>query len=570
MVQREVADRFFAVAWHEGLRRGLGARCSSSPSEPASTPSRARSSGRGRTSTRRSSPSERTAPGVPDGVKRVVEGAFAHRRKTLAELARARRRRVTRAKRPPRSRRSAAIPPRAPRRSTPPEFVALARGAAVNTAPAPAKINLALVVGAARTPTATTRWRPCSSGSTSATRSRSSLRESLAVDGFAGDTIVRSALEASPPRPASSRAGTLGSRSGSRSRPGSAAAAPTPRRRSGSRTTLLDEPLAPAELHAIARGLGADVPFFLDAGPEARHRRRLDARSRSTCRRTSSCCCCSRRRGEGVDRRRLRAASTSAPALAATAGARARGHRAGATAPRDLAALPPNDLASSPLAAELLAAGAFRADVSGAGPTVYGLFARPRRSRARGRRARPPRARPGSPILPGTVALMATTRRQSGEPAASSQERRFRLALWIAVVEGMLVIANVIPEWAVFIVAIVAVGYWASWTRRPVDHGAAGELDLRCVAGLRARHPLLFIFFKTFARRSRDSPIAALRARGDLECAGRCARSRRCAHGACSPDLDERIVDLPGRLHRSSALRRVAPILGPQWGVAKR
>jgi 4-diphosphocytidyl-2C-methyl-D-erythritol kinase len=44
--------------------------------------------------------------------------------------------------------------------------------------------------------------------------------------------------------------------------------------------------------------------------------------------------------------------------------------------PRDLATLPPNDLASSPLAAELRAHGAFRADVSGAGPTLYGLFNR--------------------------------------------------------------------------------------------------------------------------------------------------------------------------------------------------
>jgi 4-diphosphocytidyl-2C-methyl-D-erythritol kinase len=42
--------------------------------------------------------------------------------------------------------------------------------------------------------------------------------------------------------------------------------------------------------------------------------------------------------------------------------------------PRDLAALPPNDLARSPLTERLLDAGAFRADVSGAGPTVYGLF----------------------------------------------------------------------------------------------------------------------------------------------------------------------------------------------------
>ena len=41
---------------------------------------------------------------------------------------------------------------------------------------------------------------------------------------------------------------------------------------------------------------------------------------------------------------------------------------------RDLAALPRNDLASSPLTDELEQAGAFRADLSGAGPTVYGLF----------------------------------------------------------------------------------------------------------------------------------------------------------------------------------------------------
>jgi 4-diphosphocytidyl-2C-methyl-D-erythritol kinase len=41
----------------------------------------------------------------------------------------------------------------------------------------------------------------------------------------------------------------------------------------------------------------------------------------------------------------------------------------------DLAALPPNDLASSPIADELRGLGAFRADVTGAGPAVYGLFA---------------------------------------------------------------------------------------------------------------------------------------------------------------------------------------------------
>jgi 4-diphosphocytidyl-2C-methyl-D-erythritol kinase len=44
--------------------------------------------------------------------------------------------------------------------------------------------------------------------------------------------------------------------------------------------------------------------------------------------------------------------------------------------PVQLAALPPNDLASSSLADDLRRIGAFRADVSGAGPVVYGLFAR--------------------------------------------------------------------------------------------------------------------------------------------------------------------------------------------------
>jgi 4-diphosphocytidyl-2C-methyl-D-erythritol kinase len=43
--------------------------------------------------------------------------------------------------------------------------------------------------------------------------------------------------------------------------------------------------------------------------------------------------------------------------------------------PDDLARLPPNDLVTSPLADELRAAGALRADVTGAGPVVYALFA---------------------------------------------------------------------------------------------------------------------------------------------------------------------------------------------------
>ena len=109
-------------------RRTAPSRCSSSsrPSAPASIRSRARCSGRRRTSTRRSSPSAACRCRTTSrGSSAVVEAAFAHRRKTLpnsialAGLALARRRR------PPRSRRSAARRRRAPRRSRRAEFVAL-------------------------------------------------------------------------------------------------------------------------------------------------------------------------------------------------------------------------------------------------------------------------------------------------------------------------------------------------------------------------------------------------------------------------------------------------------------
>ncbi len=132
----------------------------------------------------------------------------------------------------------------------------------------------------------------------------------------------------------------------------------------------------PAErLHAIAATLGADVPFFLTRAPQLGT-------------------------GDGAELvplelpldyavllLRLSGAvkeSTGAiyGAFDARDGARGwAGRRAALLAalaavrgPRDLAALPPNDLATSPLAGRILAAGAFRADVTGAGPLLYGLF----------------------------------------------------------------------------------------------------------------------------------------------------------------------------------------------------
>ena len=137
----------------------------------------------------------------------------------------------------------------------------------------------------------------------------------------------------------------------------------------------LDEPLPSEHLNAIAATLGADVPFFLHDGPQLGTGDGTtlepldlpqdfavllllpkDTHKPST---ASVYASFDERGGAALYERRLAALRESLAAV---------------RRPRDLAALPPNDLASSPLAAELRAHGAFRADVSGAGPTLYGLF----------------------------------------------------------------------------------------------------------------------------------------------------------------------------------------------------
>jgi 4-diphosphocytidyl-2-C-methyl-D-erythritol kinase len=137
----------------------------------------------------------------------------------------------------------------------------------------------------------------------------------------------------------------------------------------------LERPLASQELHEIAAQVGADVPFFL--GPATQLARgdgtELEAVSLPTGYsivlvvpsgevKASTAAVYAEfdaRRGHAGFDERVAALTSSLAAVRSL---------------RDLAALPRNDLASSPLAAELEAAGAFRADVSGAGPAVYGLF----------------------------------------------------------------------------------------------------------------------------------------------------------------------------------------------------
>lgn len=238
------------------------------------------------------------------------------------------------------------------------------------TGPAPAKVNLALVVGPRR---------PDGKHELATVFQRVDLGDRISVepaaettvDGFPGDTIVRAAL-ASLEAPHGWRvrirkripvsAGLGGGSS-------DAAAALL------LANAQLAEPVGDERLHGLAARLGADVPFFLCDGPQlgtgdGTTLERLDLpqdfavvlllphgeRKRSTA--DVYAAFDARGGADGFDGR----VASLREALAAV------------RRPRDLAALPPNDLAASPHAAAMIDAGAFRADVSGAGPAVYGLF----------------------------------------------------------------------------------------------------------------------------------------------------------------------------------------------------
>ena len=179
----------------EGLRCGFGADPARDASRPGSTRSRARSSGRRRTSTPHSSPSG--ASRLPSGfgdIRRVVEGAFAHRRKTLAnslQLAGV----STRARGRVRPRRARARSRRACRGARAARVRRPDAEDRVRRVPAPAKINLALVVGPpgddGKHEVATVLQRVDLGD-----RVAVSAGARLNVAGFADDTIVAAALEA--------------------------------------------------------------------------------------------------------------------------------------------------------------------------------------------------------------------------------------------------------------------------------------------------------------------------------------------------------------------------------------
>ena len=254
-------------------------------------------------------------------------------------------------------------------------------------AAAAAKINLALVVGPRREDgrheLVTVYQRVALADHITVERSGK-----LRVAGFAADTLVRRALEAVSDGNGSSFAARIRKRVPvAAGLGGGSSDAATALRLANE---LRDDPLPDEALRACSCELGADVPYFLEDGPQlgsgdGTELAPLDlpqdywillviARG-ATKRSTGDVYAAfdASEADQGFDERR-------GQLLEALAGVRR---------PRDLAALPPNNLASSPLADELRALGAFRADVTGAGPAVYGLFLHGDQARAAQRRISP-------------------------------------------------------------------------------------------------------------------------------------------------------------------------------------
>lgn len=138
---------------------------------------------------------------------------------------------------------------------------------------------------------------------------------------------------------------------------------------------LLDEPLQQVELLALAATIGADVPFFLHEGAQiatgdGTELAPVDLPLDYSILLVVPADVSKVSTGDVYDEFDRRQGARGFDGRAAQLS------RALATVERarDLGALPENDLAASPLADLLRDLGAFRADVSGAGPTVYGLF----------------------------------------------------------------------------------------------------------------------------------------------------------------------------------------------------
>lgn len=239
-------------------------------------------------------------------------------------------------------------------------------------ADAPAKVNLALIVGPLREDgkhEVVTVFQALELADTVELR----IADAIAVDGFAGDTIVRAALEALERETGRALAASIAKRIPVAAGLGGGSSDAATALRVGNE--LLGNPLGVDRLVEIASTLGADVPFFL--GPPQAVGEGDGTRLAPLALPVGYSVLLATPRGVQKESTASVYREFDRRAGAVGFGDRRRALSAGLESvvdPSDLARLPRNDLASSALSRELERLGAFRADVTGAGPTVYGLF----------------------------------------------------------------------------------------------------------------------------------------------------------------------------------------------------
>ena len=284
MVQREVADRFFAVPSTKayGAVSVLVQLADAADRVPPGLAHRLPAAAERRLRSRRVPPRSRFPRASPTsgGSSRERSPTVARRSRTRSSSPASRPREAAVAASPS----SGSIRPCAPRRCEPPAFVELDAAARMSGADAPAKINLALVVGPLRDDGKHEVVDRPAARSSSRDRVRVVSRPGPDGDRIRGRHDRPAALKAL----AAARRDRAGlerrdRRRRSRSPPVSAAAAPTRPPRCVSRTSCFRSRSRPPSLAALAATIGADVPFFLASGAQLGTRRRLRPRRRSTC-----------------------------------------------------------------------------------------------------------------------------------------------------------------------------------------------------------------------------------------------------------------------------------------------
>jgi hypothetical protein len=68
--------------------------------------------------------------------------------------------------------------------------------------------------------------------------------------------------------------------------------------------------------------------------------------------------------------------------------------------------------------------------------------------------------------LEDTVTIEANSGHGLSRPGHYLRQNRIKLSLWIAVVEGALVLIHVLPHLAIYILAVASVAFWAAAGRR--------------------------------------------------------------------------------------------------------